>query len=133
MALLEQQSLSSLLSLISEKDSHKIGGKVTEEELALFWLICKHLSSNSRKFKAELYPAEKGRVNNMGSPFTLVTATSGIFNLTFKVERVEDTKVREHSGIKIQFISNDDIVDELFGYKLKKVNKANTQDYWLDL
>ncbi|MEI8596858.1 hypothetical protein P4S64_01755 [Vibrio sp. M60_M31a] len=54
-------------------------------------------------------------------------------NLTFKVERIEDTKVRENSGIKIQFRSNDDIVDELFGYKLKKVNKANTQDYWLDL
>ncbi|RTZ13669.1 hypothetical protein EJ063_19260 [Vibrio aquaticus] len=133
MALLELHSLSSLLASVSEEDTHKIGGKVAEEELALFWLICKQLSQNNKSYKAELYPTEKGRIENMNSPFTLVTATSSILELSFQVERIEDTKVREIGGIRVQFNSIDDIVDELFGYKLRKVNKANMHDYWLDL
>lgn len=133
MALLDLHSLSSLLASVSEEDAHKIGGKVAEEELALFWLICKQLSSNNKSYKAELYPTEKGRVENMNSPFTLVTATSNLLKLSFHVERIEDTKLREISGIKVQFNSSNDIVDELLGYKLRKVNKANTQDYWIDL
>ncbi|HCG8759815.1 hypothetical protein [Vibrio parahaemolyticus] len=133
MALLELNSLSSLLESVSEENTHKIGGKVAEEELALFWLLCKQLSSSNKNYKAELYPTEKGRAENMNSPFTLVTATSNIFKLSFHVERIEDTKVRENSGIKVQFNSSDDVVEELLGYKLRIINKANAHCYWLDL
>ncbi|QGS59056.1 hypothetical protein [Shewanella algae] len=133
MALLDLHTLSSLLASVSEVDSNKIGGKVAEEELALFWFICKQLSSSNKNYKAELYPTEKGRVENMNSPFTLVTATSNILELSFHVERIEDTKVRSNSGIKIQFNSTNDIAEELLGYRLKKMNEANVHDYWLDL
>ncbi|EEY99142.1 hypothetical protein VOA_001491 [Vibrio sp. RC586] len=69
----------------------------------------------------------------MNSPFTLVTATSNILNLSFCVERVEDAKAREKSGIKIQFRSENDIVEKFFSYELKKVDKDNARIYWLDL
>lgn len=133
MALLEPHSLSFLLSSVSANNAHKIGGKVVEEELALFWLICKQLSSSNKNYKAELYPAEKGRAGNMESPFTMVKATSNILQLSFDIERIEDVKARNNSGIKIQFSSTDDIVDELLGYKLIRDNKNNENDYWINL
>ncbi|EHC7291180.1 hypothetical protein [Vibrio parahaemolyticus] len=133
MALLDMCTLSSLLASTSEQNLHKIGGKVSEEEVALFWLICKFLSTKKQEFKAYLYPSEKGRTDNIESPFTLITAKSTFMQLSFDVERVDDPNVRKKSGIKISFRSNEDIVYEVFGYQLQEMKQLGSHTFWLDL
>ncbi|WP_144204411.1 hypothetical protein [Shewanella sp. KCT] len=133
MALLDKHKLSSLLEAVSEQNSHKIGGKASEEEVAMFWLVCKFLSSKGKTFKAFLFPVEKGRANNVDSPFTLLSSTSNVVKLYFNVERIEDSSVRKTTGIQITFNSSDDVIDEVLGYKLTEIQQASPHTYWIDL